>query len=51
MNARPVRALILAILTTLALAGLTAPTSTWAGGVVTTCDEAHLNTALSGGGR
>src|SRR5450755_2270274 len=50
MNATPVRALVVTILTTLALVVLTAPTSTWAAGVVTTCDEAHFNTALTGGG-
>ena len=50
MNAKAVRALLVTVLTTLALAGLTAPSSTWAAGVVTTCDEAHFDTALSGGG-
>jgi predicted outer membrane repeat protein len=50
MNAAAVRALIVTILTTLALAVLIAPSSAWAAGVVTTCDEAHFVTALSGGG-
>ena len=50
MNPTAERVSIITVLRTLALAALTASTSAWAGGVVTTCDETHLNTALSGGG-
>ncbi len=50
MDATAERTSLIAILTAVALAALTASTSVSAGGVVGTCDETHLNTALSGGG-
>jgi MYXO-CTERM domain-containing protein len=44
------RVRLLSILTTLTLALCTAPALTWAGGIVTPCDDAHLSAALVGGG-
>ena len=50
MTATPIRALVVTLLTTTLALMLGAPTATWAAGVVTSCDETNLNTALSGGG-
>jgi predicted outer membrane repeat protein len=44
------RAQLVIGLATLALAALAGPPAALAAGVVTTCDETHLDTALSGGG-
>ena len=49
MKTTGIRSLLLALVL-LGLAALTAPTPTWAGGVVAVCDEAHFDTALTGGG-